>query len=248
MERLRICRIAANSLVAAMTLLGGSAAVAQDTGWSFYGSFYIYGADTKTTIGSLESELSFSDAVENLDLAFMGTLEARNGRWSLIADYMCTDLSFDGDTPGPVFSGDETSLKTQFFSGYAAYTAYQNQDLTVDVGGGFRWFETSNTTTLVGGPTPAPSAKTSDDWIDPLIAARIRYQINDRWSAVALADYGGFRSDREMAQFLATVGYAITTKWNLRAGYRYIMVDKGEGQDRFKLSQSGPVLGVTYSF
>ncbi|WP_253285502.1 outer membrane protein [Ruegeria sp. HKCCD6604] len=248
MACLKIRCIASSFLVAATMLPGGSTAVAQDSDWSFSGSFYIYAADTKTTIGSLESELSFSEAVENLDLAFMGTLEARSGRWSLIADYMRTDLSFDNDTPGPVFSGAETSLKTQFLSGYAAYTAYQDQNLAVDLGGGFRWFETSSTITLVGGPTPAPSSSASDDWIDPLIAARIRYQINDRWSAVALADYGGFRSDRETAQFLATVGYAIAPKWNLRAGYRHIMVDKGEVDSRFKLSQFGPVLGVTYSF
>ncbi len=248
MECTQVRGILSSFLVTTATLLGGSAAVAQDSGWSFFGSFYIYGADTDTTIGPLESELSFSDALENLDLALMGTFEARKGRWSLIADYMLTDLSFDGETPGQVFSGAETSLKTQFFTGYAAYTAYQDQSVAVDVGGGFRWFDTSSTITLVGGPTPAPSSSMSDDWFTPLIAARIRYQINDRWSAVALADYGGFRSDRETAQFLATVGYAISPSWNLRAGYRYIMVDNDEGQNRFKLSQSGPVVGVTYSF
>ncbi|WP_328803288.1 outer membrane protein [Ruegeria haliotis] len=248
MEFTQVRSFVGSFLVASTTLLYGSPAAAQDSGWSFYGSFYIYGADTETTIGPLESELSFSDALNNLDLAFMGTAEARHGRWSLIADYMRTDLTFEGDTPGPVFSGAETSLKTQFFSGYAAYTVYQDQALGVDLGGGFRWFDTSSTIILVGGPTSAPSSKSSDDWIDPLIAARIWYQINDRWSVIALADYGGFRSDRETAQFVAKAGYAIAPKWNLRAGYRYIMVDKGEGDSKFKLSQSGPVLGVTYSF
>ncbi|MFA3918786.1 hypothetical protein [Ruegeria hyattellae] len=123
MERRQVRSFVGKVLAITTALCCGSAVVAQDTGWRFHGSFYIYGADTDTTIGSLESELGFSDAFDNLDLAFMGTVEARNGRWSLIADYMRTDLSFEGDTPGPVFSGAETSLKTQFFSGYAAYTA-----------------------------------------------------------------------------------------------------------------------------
>ena len=47
-------------------------------------------------------------------------------------------MSFDGDTLGPVFSDTEASLKKQYLSGYAAYSAYQDQVLAVDLGGGLR--------------------------------------------------------------------------------------------------------------
>lgn len=234
--------------VSTTLLISGSAALANDNSWQFVGSFYLFGADTHTSIGGVESELSFGDAVKNLDLAFMGALEARRGNWSIIADYMLTDLSFDGETPGPIFSASQTKLRTQFFSGYLAYTVYDGSDLAIDVAGGFRWFETDTSINFLGGPTLALSAKTSDTWIDPLVAFRLRYEITDRWSAIVSADYGGFNSDSETFQFVASAGYAINQRLSVRGGYRFLQVDHEIDGVDFKLSQSGPVLGLTYRF
>jgi hypothetical protein len=65
------------SLIATTTV----AHAEQSDGWEFSGTFYLWAAQSDTTIttptGSVESSLSFGDAVENLDFAFMGTLEAR---------------------------------------------------------------------------------------------------------------------------------------------------------------------------
>lgn len=237
------------SLLLASAFLPGGAATAraQSSDWEFSASVYLFTPETTTRIGGVESVLSFPDALANLDIAFMGAFEARNGRWGLIADYMLNDLTFNGDTPGPIFTGAQTSLKTEILSGYLAYRVVENAGLNMDVVGGFRWFNIRSGITLLGGP-PTPTANFGNDWVDPVIGARAQMQFNDRWSGVVFADYGGFGGDSETWQVLLTVGYDINDHWSLRGGYRMLSIDRTENGTNFSFTQSGPILGATYRF
>jgi hypothetical protein len=76
------------------------AAPAQAQDWDFSASLYLYMAETETSIGNRSSTLSFSDALDNLDDSFMGLIEGNNDQWGFILNYMMTDISFDGSTPG----------------------------------------------------------------------------------------------------------------------------------------------------
>jgi opacity protein-like surface antigen len=239
--------------LAAMTVLAtGTTAIAQDGDWDYKATIYLFMAETTTGIsgpsGSVESTLSFSDALDNLDFAFMGAFEASNGQWSVIADYMYTDLSFTGSTPGPEFTGANTSVTTQVLSGYLTYRVFEDANMDVDVGGGFRWFKADAGITLTGGPDPAPSQSVGDDWIDPLIAARVQFRIAPQWFGTAMADYGGFGGDSETWQVLLTAGYEISENWAIEGGYRYLDIDQTTNGRTFSFSQSGPVLGVSYRF
>lgn len=237
---------------AALSLLAGQAA-AQSGDWSYSATFYLFGAETKTSVGTafgtVDTKLSFSDALDNIDLALMGAFEARNGRWSLLADYMLTDLSIPG---GPVlggaFSGSDFDARTQIFSGYAMYTVYEESAASIDLAGGFRWFSTDNTLELFPGALQGRRVSVGDDWVDPVIGARVRFPIADRWSGTILADYGGFSSDSETWQALGTVNYEINQNWVIRGGWRYITFDHDISGRGFRFTQSGPILGATYRF
>jgi opacity protein-like surface antigen len=250
MSTVALRSIWAGGLAAAMTF--GSGANAQDAAWNYAATVYLFMAETTTGIagpgGSVESTLSFGDAVSNLDFAFMGTFEANNGQWGVIGDYMYTDLSFSGETPGPAFTGADTSVKTQVFSGYLTYRVLDDANVDVDLGAGFRWFSADAGITLTGGPTPAPSRSFDDSWIDPLIAARVNFRIAPRWIGTAAVDYGGFSRDSETWQVLLTAGYEINENWVVRGGYRYLKIDQTINGTDFSFSQSGPVLGVSYRF
>ena len=41
--------------------------------------------------GTIDTTLSFSDALENLDFAFMGVVEASKARWTLLGDFAQTN-------------------------------------------------------------------------------------------------------------------------------------------------------------
>ncbi|MCR9088808.1 MAG: porin family protein [Rhodobacteraceae bacterium] len=233
--------------VAVAAVLAGGAARAQGDEWTFSGTFYLFASDTTTRIGPVETELSFSDALENLDLAFMGAVEASNGTWSLIADYMYTDLTFRGGSPVQGFTGSETSVTTQILTGYAAYRVFTYGTTNVDIGGGLRWFDTSTEIALTGGPVMTPRSL-KDNWVDPLLMVRAQTRFGDRWVGAILADYGGFFSDSETSQLTLNVGYELTDRWTLRAGYRYIDVEQTISGVDYSFTQSGPVLGASYRF
>ena len=55
------------------SLAGASSATAQENTWRYSASLYLFASETRTStdtpFGKVDAELSFSDAVENLDLA-----------------------------------------------------------------------------------------------------------------------------------------------------------------------------------
>lgn len=236
-----ISRVAAAALLACP-----STVMAED--WTFAASFYLFAAETETTVGNVSSTLSFKDALDNLDMAFMGSLEARNGRWGILGDYMLTDLSFGNSVSGQSFDTINTSLKTQILSAYAAYRVYEDQTLDLDLAAGARWFKTDTQLRLLSGPAEVGRADANESWVDPVVGVRANVALSDRWSGTVFADYGGFRSDSETWQVLVTADFAMSPAWTLRAGYRLLSVDHDINGRDFKFKQSGPILGATFRF
>ncbi len=242
------------SYTAAAAVLGGSITAGQALSeeWSYRASVYLFLPETQTGLdtpaGSVEATLSFKDALENLNVAFMGAFSASRGPWTLVTDYNFTDLTFSNATPGPAYSGLDADLKTQFLSAYALYQVRDSADMRVDVGAGLRWFSTDTRLTLQPGTSPQEVRSTDQSWVDPLIAARIRVPLSDRWNFMGMVDYGGFRSGSETWQVLATVEYSFANNWNVVGGYRYISFDHEVDNGDYSFSQSGPLLGVTYEF
>lgn len=233
-------------------ILAYGPATAQSGNWNYEATIYLFAPETKTAIttpaGRVEGTLSFGDAIENLDFAFMGAFAASNGKWSFLTDYMYTDMSFGNDTPGTSYSGLNTSMTTQVLNGYAGYRVHDSGRAAVDLMAGFRWFDTDTTLTLQPGTAPQRSASVNASWVDPVIGFRVRAAFSDRWQGTAFFDYGGFSSGNETWQVLLTAGYALNEKWLLRGGYRYISMENVVNENPFEFSQSGAIFGASYRF
>lgn len=233
-------------------ILASAPAWAQGSDWGYEATIYLFAPETKTAIttpaGRVEGTLSFSDALDNLDFAFMGAFAASNGQWSFMIDYLYNDLSFGNDTPGPAHSGLNTSMTTKILNGYVAYRVYDEETAQIDLAAGFRWFDTATTMTLLPGAMPQRTATADANWVDPVIGARAQVAFSDRWTGTAFADYGGFSSGNETWQVLLTADYALNDNWLLRGGYRYISVENIVNGNPFEFSQSGPIFGATYRF
>lgn len=62
--------------------------------WQFQGDLYLWGAGIKSDLSNgAEIDFSFSDIMDNLDLAFMGSIGARKGKWQFFSDVIYMDLS-----------------------------------------------------------------------------------------------------------------------------------------------------------
>ena len=90
-----------------------------DDRWKFKAAIYLWGAGIDgTTRRGNEFDVSFSDIISNLDMAFMGAFEARKSKWSLAADVVYLDVSADNAEPlaRPAYRSAPTSMSPVGFS------------------------------------------------------------------------------------------------------------------------------------
>lgn len=75
-----------------VTLLAARGAAAQDAprtcSATFHGRFSGMTTSVETSVGTIESETSARDSPSDLDMAFMSTLGAQNGRWGFVGDLL----------------------------------------------------------------------------------------------------------------------------------------------------------------
>lgn len=227
-------------------------AAAQDADWRYkatlYGWFPGLSASVDTRFGTVETDVSASDALENLDMAFMGTLAAQNGRWGFAADLLYTDISATRPTPFALY-GDATVKQTlTALSGYVLYRVTQDPGFVLDLGGGFRTFDLDIDVSLSDGLAKAASESISRSWTDPVIAARMNVPINETWFIEGFADWGGTGSGDETWQIYGGVGYRISEDWSTQVGYRTMNISKDVDDREVSADMSGALIAFSYSF
>lgn len=238
----------------AAAILAALPLTAQAQEWDYRATFYAWTPGLDTTIGTprgdLDASLSISDVLNDLDAAFMGAFEARNGPWLLMGDLIYSDMTSSERAPfGVLFSEGKVETTLTAFTGYLGYRVWESEQGSFDFAGGFRSFWLDTTTTLKAGALPTFSVGNDTDWVDPVLAARAIVKINDNWYATALADGGGyFDGSSSTWQFFASVGYQFNPTWSMQFGYLYMNIEKEQGQGDLSMSMSGPLIGLSASF
>ncbi|MCB1071216.1 MAG: DUF481 domain-containing protein, partial [Kiritimatiellae bacterium] len=205
-------------------MVGGNFTAAQDD-WNFTLTPYAWMAGLEGDIGVggvvAPVDESFSDILDNLELALMVGAEARNGAWGLFADGMYLDLEDSEQTAiGKVTVGVQQWLVTAG----GLYRMAEDDTLILDVGAGIRYLDTK-----LDLNSPAGGAGSSDNWIDPLLLSRLRYRVSDKVFLTFAADLGGFGVASDLVwQLTANVGYNLTDSTALLLGYRYLDIDYEE--------------------
>lgn len=228
-------------------------ASAQDSAWNYKVILYAWLPGMSTSFdtanfGTIETEGSSTDVLDDLEMAFMGTFEAQTGRFSLIGDLLYTSLSSPSNTPkGFLFEQSITDVSVTALSGYGLYRVSTDPAIAFDLGVGFRAFSADATTTLVGAKLPTEVIGGSESWVDPLVAGRLIVPFDDRWALALFADYGGTGSSTTW-QGIASVNYALSDRWTMNAGYRTMSIEKDVVNIPTTIELSGPLLGFTYSF
>ena len=243
-------------LLAAMAV-ATSGSTAAESEWDYtatlYGWFPGVSTSLETPMGEVESEVGFDEILETIDVAFLGAVEARNGRFSLIGDLQYFDVGVEAEPPtGMLFSEADVDSQMVLVSAYATYALVDEPDLRFDVGVGLRYVDATIDTHLLGvAPTPDTSFTRDGGWTDALIAARISKQFNERWYGVAYADVGGFgvgdSSDLTWQAFVGA-GYRFNETWSAVGGYRHMTIERAFGNFNVTADVSGPFLGFQVSF
>ena len=194
-------------------------------------------------------DLSFGDVLENLDGGLMGAAEYRAGAFSLLGDAMVSQVSPDGMLPGPLQSTVELRQRALTLQATALYRVQATSTTRWDLGVGLRYSHLDTRATMAADGLGTRSRSQSRDWVDPVLAARFRGALSDRWSATAYGDYGvtGIGSEKTW-QLLATLDYSWSDRVSVRIGYRALATDYRDGDYVYDVTLRGPLLGVSYRF
>ena len=260
-------RVASNLVWSALTLLTPLAATSQageatgsnelETSFTLYVWLPSMSGDLKYPADGGNATVDGSDILNALQMAFMGAFEAREGKWSLLADVIYLDLGDDKTSQVGLPGGGAITGKVDLqLSGwqiglYGGYQLYRTDRASVNLLAGARYLTLDADTTLsASGPLPPslPSANLSDStsiW-DAVIGLRGRVELSPNWFVPYHADVGA--GDSELTwQAMSGIGYQ--AGWgDVMVVYRHLAWDQGDDDLLQGLSFTGPAVAFRYHF
>lgn len=231
----------------------------EEGGWSVRLTPYVMLAGLKGDVGvrgqTAEVDASFSDIADYLNFAAMTALEARRGRLGLGADVIYMTLGADADitSPGPLVDRVEDDMSAFILSPQVSYRVTRPGPASVDLLGGIRYWHLSNTLKLTGETEQELEFEASQDWVEPLVGARLGIDFSDRWFGLARGDVGGFGAGSDFSwQALGAIGYRFDSqgRYSVLAGYRQLDVDYENDDDGFlfDVGMGGPTIAFIFAW
>jgi len=222
-------------------------------GWHVAITPYLWFSGVHGTTGALGREASvhasFSDIFSNTDIGAMGVMEARYKRVLMPVDFMWIKLSDDKALPIQVVAlSIKAEMTETMLTPKIGYRIADGKKVKVDALFGIRYWHVSTDFTLqpvqiIGGISQ------SANWVDAVAGGRIILALSPKAFMGVAGDAGGgsARSDWQGAGFL---GYKISPKWVMLAGYRYLSINyrpNGKAQFVYDVNMPGLVIGATYN-
>jgi opacity protein-like surface antigen len=250
-----VALIAAVVMMAAPAAAQTQAETTQENQWQFEITPYLWMAGIKADVrsGRFSSggvEASFSDISGNLNAAFMGTFEARKGRWGILLDTMYLNLSVDGDTPDRAIGVVDLKLKQGMYSLAGTYRLVE-KPFALDVLAGVRYANVSADLDIGPGTYPrvlqGRSVSKTTDWWDGFAGMRGLVPLSERWSLVGYFDFGAGGSNWTF-QGLAGINFMISKNFIIKGGYRYLAIDVENSALVYDVKLLGPYLALGIRF
>jgi hypothetical protein len=227
--RRNTARMAAPMLACACLMAAPLAYASDASGWNWRGTLYGWGASASTSTqfdlpggGAISADSDNGGALSKLKFAFMATLEARRGPWSVTGDAVYVNFgdlksrvtSIDtpgGDTLHPVDAGTRTELTGFVGTLVGGYSLMDTPGAHADVIAGGRYahvnakldWELSGPT---GGLDLSGGVEKSRDFYDAIIGVRGAADIGGNWDVRYYLD-GGAGNGHSTWQAMAGIGF-----------------------------------------
>ena len=221
--------------------------------WQFQFSPYFWLAGLHGTGGvgnrTTAVDESFRDVFDALNFAFMGTFEARKGKFISLTDLEYVSVSDEKATPGPLFSTVDAGFKTFIFDQEVGYRLLENPEkgASLDVLGGARVWHVSTDFEFGAGILPATRIQASRNWVDAVGGLRGKMALSQKIFLTGKFDLGGGGS-KFTWQVFGGAGYNLNPKIALIFGYRVLDVDYDKNNFIYDMNQRGPILGLGFRF
>lgn len=228
-----------------------------DGGWHFGLSPYLWFAGAHGNVGALGRTASIhaspGDLLSHLNIGLMGTAELRRKRFVVTGDMLWIRLSDNRALPGLSALGlgavsADVRVGQFVWTSKGGYRMIDRNKLKADATVGVRYWHLGQK--LNFNPSLGLNFNGSQTWADILVGGRVQLPVGKKTVIDLLGDVGGWNASAKLDyQFTALMGYKLSPKWTLGAGYRYLFVDyRPTNLSVFNVITSGALLGVTYKF
>ena len=233
---------------------------AADPGDSWHADLiaYLWLAGAHGTIGIASHDVDFraspTDLLQHFRFGLMGTVQVRRGRYVFINDLMWVRLRATNTTTLPTPGQPSLSAEAkawQFIVTPAfGYRFLDGERIKMDAMMlGVRYWHVGSSLQF----TPLPFGRTFSktlNWADPLMGARILFPLSPKVLVTIGGDAGGWGAGAQLDyEIVGSLGYNLSSKFTLSAGYRYLYVDyRPTGDSIYKQAMSGALIGVNYHF
>jgi hypothetical protein len=222
--------------------------------WKFDAEIYLWGASIggKTGSGS-DIDIAFGDVFRNLEMAFMGTVGARKGKWSFMLDTIYLDAKNSKNFTIPVGSlldinaKGTVELTNWILTPSVGYNLFQTDRIHLDVLAGARYFYLKTDTEFDFGTRIPPINKRitiSDSVWDGIVGFKGHVNLSKKWYLPYYADIGTGSSNLTWQAF-GGVGYRFK-RIDLIVAYRYLAWNFDDSEVFDDLNLSGPFVGVKF--
>ena len=252
----------------------GQEKIADNDKWQISFSPYFWApsidADATAGGGTLHIDMDFGDIMDTFDVVGLsGRVEMWKRDWGLFFDVQYVDADADFKLTGPVAGigvGVDVDIVDTTFDFGIAYKLFKvpleedrSRMLTFEPLGGLRYHyfkeEIKLRATVPGLGSRGRTLGGDEEWVEPFVGARLRYDLTKNLAAGVRTDFGGFgigSASKLTWNLVAGVDWQLKKNMSLKLGYKIFDMDyeHGSGPSRigFDGKMQGPMIALTFRF
>lgn len=222
--------------------------------WKVSTSMYLWAAGVGGNVkNGSEIDVTFNDILSNLDMSFMGNLEARKDKWFVATDLIYISLSDSADgllrpDAGDIAVKGSFALDQIILTPTVGYNLIDSKKGTLDTFIGVQYVNIDTTVKLssVGvASSHYKKATETDDVFDGIVGVKGQLNLEGNWYIPYYVDIGSGDSNFTWQTYTGISYHMDQT--NIFFGYRYLEWDLGN-KVIDNLNLNGPIIGAKYTF
>ncbi len=222
--------------------------------WKVSTSMYLWAAGVGGNVqNGNEIDVTFDDILSNLDMSFMGNVEARKDKWFVATVLIYISLSDSADglltpTPGDVALKGSFDLSQTIVTPTVGYNLIDSPKGTLDafVGAQYVYLDTTIKLSSTGAlGNHYKKASESGHITDGIVGVKGQLHLEGNWYIPYYLDIGSGDSDFTWQTYTG-ISYHMD-RTNVFFGYRYLEWDM-DNNVIDNLNLNGPIIGAKYNF
>lgn len=222
--------------------------------WQFYSAVYLWAAGVKgdarvlPPLPTSKVDVGFIDSLKDIEGGLIATAFVNYGRYLGVIDILGS-RSTPRQTVSALGVTGTLSTVSKFLTtmGAVGYRVVDGPQLKVDAYVGARVWMMENTLGLNAPGVFSAEVNRREVWVDGLVGGQIRYTFENNFyvNAIGFVGAGGAQFEGDI---YAGVGYRISDRYDVYAGYRALRVNYEKGPFLYRATQHGPILGLGIRF